>query len=53
MSNFYMYTGLFLAEDVKKYDIDHVIDVRTKVEWDLGHFKGNPKEGHDFSILQH
>ena len=32
--------GLIQAEDADKYDIDHVIDVRTKVEWDLGHFKG-------------
>lgn len=32
--------GLIKAEDIKKYDIDHVIDVRTQFEWNLGHFKG-------------
>ena len=32
--------GLIKGENANKYDIDHVIDVRTKVEWDLGHFKG-------------
>lgn len=32
--------GLIRGEDAKKYDIDHVIDVRTKVEWDIGHFRG-------------
>ena len=49
MSNFYMYSGiastayamyagLSLAEDAKKYDIKHVNNVRTKVEWNLGHW---------------
>ena len=32
--------GLIKGEDASKYDIDHVIDVRTKIEWDLGHYKG-------------
>ena len=32
--------GLIKVEDIKKYDIDHVIDVRTQFEWNLGHFKG-------------
>ncbi len=32
--------GLIKGEDANKYDIDHVIDVRTNVEWNLGHFKG-------------
>jgi len=33
-----MYAGLSLAEDAKKYDIKHVNNVRTKVEWNLGHW---------------
>tara|TARA_R110002072_G_scaffold208447_5_gene365976 strand:+ start:3638 stop:4003 length:366 start_codon:yes stop_codon:yes gene_type:complete len=39
---FYALTGdgLIKGEDAKKYDIKHVIDVRTGVEWNLGHFKG-------------
>jgi phage shock protein E len=32
--------GLINAEDASKYNIKHVIDVRTKVEWNLGHFTG-------------
>ena len=32
--------GLINAGDASKYDIKHVIDVRTKVEWNLGHFTG-------------
>ena len=32
--------GLIKGEDASKYDIKHVIDVRTKIEWNLGHFKG-------------
>ena len=32
--------GLINAGDASNYDIKHVIDVRTKVEWNLGHFKG-------------
>ena len=32
--------GLIRGEDANKYNIKHVIDVRTNLEWDLGHFKG-------------
>jgi len=31
--------GLVDAENVSKMKFDHIIDVRTKIEWDIGHHK--------------
>jgi rhodanese-related sulfurtransferase len=31
--------GLVEAHKVKSMNIDHIIDVRTKMEWNMGHYK--------------
>lgn len=53
--------GLVEANKVKNMKIDHIIDVRTKMEWDMGHYKSakhipsqniNEKTLKNFKILK-